>query len=42
MIKVLGRILFLIISMINPRFGHTKKKVKEVVNVKYPVYKKAG
>ncbi|CQR71338.1 hypothetical protein SOV_16970 [Sporomusa ovata DSM 2662] len=42
MIKAFGRIVFFVISMINPRFGHTKKKVKEVVNVKYPVYKKAG
>ncbi|MBP2635780.1 MAG: hypothetical protein H6Q72_1687 [Firmicutes bacterium] len=42
MIKALGRIVPLVISIIAARFGRPRKKVKEVVNVKYPVHKKAS
>nr|WP_094603554.1 hypothetical protein [Sporomusa silvacetica] len=42
MIKALGRRIFFVISRIITRFRSPKKKVKEVVNVKYSIYKKAG
>jgi len=42
MIKALGRILFFAISIIIAHLRRPRGKIKEVVNVKYPVYKKAS
>jgi len=42
MIKVFGRILLFVISIIITRLRHPRGKIKEVVNVKYPLYKKAS
>jgi hypothetical protein len=42
MVKSFTHGLLFVISIIVARFKRPKKSVKEVVNVKYPVYKKAS
>lgn len=42
MSRVLGKIVSFIIAVVIARFRQPKRKVKEVINVKYPLHKKAS